>query len=134
MPTKDEHVAKAQGNETFADSIDPTSQPRIDWKLVVLFYTAMHYVEAYMAKAMNMHLRSHTTRDSYISRETNLKKVRIDYAHLKYFGYNARYELDGFTIKDIQDAKTYLANLKAILLPLVTDPPKPTATPIGTTK
>ena len=94
----------------------------------------MHYVEAYMAKAMNMHLRSHTTRDSYISRETNLKKVRIDYAHLKYFGYNARYELDGFTIKDIQDAKTYLANLKAILLPLVTDPPKPTATPIGTTK
>ena len=124
MPTRDEHVTKAQGNEAFADSIDPTSQSRIDWKLVILFYTAMHYVEAYVAKVMEMHLRSHQTRDSYIAKEANLKKIRVSYGHLKYYGYNARYELDGFTVKDVLEAKEYLAQLKTVLLPLVVDPPK----------
>lgn len=119
MPSRDEHVKKAEGNEAFAASIEPTSQARIDWKLVVLFYTAMHYVEAYMAKSMGRHLRSHTTRDSVISKEANLKKVRVFYAHLKYYGYNARYEVDSFTAKDVQDAAGYLAQLKAELTPLI---------------
>lgn len=119
MPTRDEHIQKAQGNEAFADSIEPTSQTRIDWKLVVLFYTAMHYVEAYLAKTMNQHLRSHTTRDSWVSRESNLKKVRIEYAHLKFYGYNARYELNGFTVEDLADAASYLSRIKATLAPLL---------------
>ncbi len=119
MPTRDEHVTKAEGNQTFAESIDTTNQTRIDWKLVVLFYTAVHYVEAYLAKALNQHLRSHTTRDSYISRETNLRKIRDPYAHLKFFGYNARYEVSGFTTQDVQDALGYLAQVKALLTPLL---------------
>lgn len=124
MPSRDEHVLKAEGNEAFAGTIEPTSQARIDWKLVVLFYTAMHYVEAYLAKNMQMHLRSHTTRDSYVSKESNLKKVRVSYGHLKFYGYNARYEIDGFTIKDVQDAVGYLTQLKTELIPLVIDPPQ----------
>ena len=119
MPTRDEHLRKAQGNEAFADSIDPTNQARVDWKLVVLFYAAMHYVEAYAAKAHNEHLRGHRTRDSYISREPNLKKVRVPYKHLKFFGYNARYEMDSFTVEDVEEASGYLAQLKAGLLPLL---------------
>jgi hypothetical protein len=125
VPTRDEHVRKAEGNEAFADSIEPTNQARIDWKLVVFFYTAVHYVEAYVAKTLGTHLRSHTTRDSYISKESNLKKVRVSYGHLKYYGYNARYELDGFTPNDVKDAAGYLAQLKTELLPLVSNPPKP---------
>ena len=119
MPTRDEHVKKAEGNQTFADSIEPTSQARIDWKLIVFFYTAMHYVEAYLAKSIGMHLRSHTTRDNYVSRESNLKKVRVSYGHLKFYGYNARYEPDTFTAQDVQDAADYLAQLKSELLPLI---------------
>ena len=119
MPTKDEHVHKAEGNETFASSIEPTNQTRIDWKLVILFYTAVHYVEAYLAKTMGTHLRSHTTRDNYITREANLKKIRVSYMHLKYFGYNARYEFDGFTVKDVQTAINYLAQVKSELIPLI---------------
>lgn len=119
MPTRDEHVKKAQENEAFADSIDPTSQARIDWKLVVMFYIGLHYVEAYVAKTLGQHLRSHTTRDSYISKESNLRRVRVSYGHLKYFGYNARYEVDSFTAKDVQDAAVDLAQLKNELLPLL---------------
>jgi len=52
MPTKDEHVKKAVENEKFASSLDDGAQAGVNWKLVVLFYTALHYVEAYLATAL----------------------------------------------------------------------------------
>ena len=62
MPSKLEHVTKADGNAAFALSLTLDNQTRIDWALVALFYAAMNYVEAYLATS-NQDLRSHTTRD-----------------------------------------------------------------------
>lgn len=118
MPSLEEHLRKANGNEAFADSIKASSQSEIDWKLIVLFYAAMHYVEAYLAKSQT-HLRSHTTRDGYVTREANLKKIRTEYNHLKYFGYNARYEIDGFTTRDVAAAVAHFATVKARIAPLL---------------
>ena len=119
MPSRDEHLEKAHGNEVFAASIVPENQTRIDWKLVVLFYAGLHYVEAYFASQFGIHSRSHTMRDSYVGKDANLKKVYSSYQHLKYFGYNARYEMFGFTIKDIQEATDCLEDLKTKLTPLL---------------
>lgn len=66
MPSRDEHLAKAQGNETFAVSITHENQTKIDWTLVILFYVAVHYVEAYLAVQLSVHARSHTMRDRYV--------------------------------------------------------------------
>jgi hypothetical protein len=118
LPTKEEHIQKAEGNEAFAISIEQDNQTRIDWTLVILFYAAVHYVEAYLAKHLGMHLRSHTTRDTYVGRESNLKKIFSPYQHLKFYGYNARYELYGFTVKDTQAAVKDLAAIKTHLTPL----------------
>jgi hypothetical protein len=119
LPSRDEHVQKAEGNESFASSIPQDNQSRIDWTLVVLFYAAVHYVEAYLAKSLGMHLRSHNTRDQYVGRESNLKKIFKSYAHLKFYGYNARYELYGFTAKDAADAAKDLEDIKTHLVPLL---------------
>ena len=117
MPTTAEHIVKATGNEKFADSLGMADQSQIDWKLTVIFYAAMHYVEAHLAKSLNMHLRSHTTRDGYVTREATLKKARTEYNHLKYYAYNARYEVSGFTATDVAAAQGYFAKLKAVILP-----------------
>jgi hypothetical protein len=119
MPTKDQHVQKASDNEALAAKLDTASQASLNWKLIIMFYVAVHYVEAYLAKSMSIHLRSHTTRDSYISREANLRKIRTEYGHLKFYGYNARYEVDQFTANDVTDAFAYLANVKNAILPLL---------------
>ena len=119
MPTKEQHVLKATENESFARSLDENSQVSINWKLVVLFYVAVHYVEAYLAKSLGVHLRSHTTRDNYITREANLRKIRIEYNHLKFFAYNARYEPDQFTKKDVQSALNYLGKVELELKPFI---------------
>ena len=119
MPTKDEHVKKAEGNEAFAAAIAPNTQTEIDWTLVVLFYAAVHYVEAYLFKQWGMHVRSHTTRDKYFGKEASLKKIFSPYSHLKYYGYNARYEVSGFTAADTQDATKYLTEIKNQIVPLL---------------
>ncbi len=71
----------------------------------MLFYAAMHYVEAYLSKS-NVHLRSHTTRDNAISRDSRLRKIYKEYADLKFYGYNARYEYYGFKREDVTDRAT----------------------------
>jgi hypothetical protein len=119
VPTKDEHVNKASENEAFASGLNVNSQASINWKLVVLFYTALHYVEAYLADALGQHGRSHTTRDNYVARETNLRPIKNEYGHLKFYGYNARYEPDQFTQNDVQDALNDLAQLKNHIQPLL---------------
>ena len=73
MPSKLDHITKADGNAAFAMSLPLDGQTRIDWALIALFYAAMHYVEAYLA-ALGQHVRSHTTRDTYLGRDINLKK------------------------------------------------------------
>lgn len=119
MPSKDQHVAKADGNATLALSLTLDNQSRIDWALVILFYAAMHYVEAYLAKS-NVHLRSHTTRDNAISRDSSLRKIFKEYADLKFFGYNARYEVFGFKATDVTDkAAKHFAAIKGHIAPLL---------------
>jgi len=119
VPTKDEHIKKAEDNETFADTIPTATQTEIEWTLVVLFYAAVHYVEAYLEKHWGMHLRSHTARDQYIGKEANLKKIFSPYSYLKFYGYNARYEVCSFTVTDTQDANKDLAEIKNHILPLL---------------
>ena len=119
MPTKDEHLKKAEGNEAFAATISIGTQAEIEWTLIVLFYAAVHYVEAYLEKHWGMHLRSHTTRDNTIGRDSNLRKIWSPYSHLKYYGYNSRYEVCSFTATDTQDANKDLAEIKKGILPLL---------------
>lgn len=83
----------------FARSLPLTDQTRIDWALVIIFYAAVHYVEAYLAKR-GIHLRSHASRDSYVARDSVLRQVWNEYQDLKYFGFNARYEFLAFTPHD----------------------------------
>jgi hypothetical protein len=102
MPSFQEHLKKADGNAAFARSLSLTKQANIDWALIALFYAALHYVEAYLAK-QTIHLRSHETRDKTVARDAQLKKTYKQYAHLKYFGFNARYEVFGFAAKNVND-------------------------------
>ena len=119
MPSKHEHITKAEGNASFAKSLSLDNQTRIDRALVVLFYAAMHYVEAYLATT-RQHLRSHAVRDRVLGTEPELKKVFKEYQDLKFCGYNARYEMYAFTPDDVtyqalKDFETIKGHLQKFL-------------------
>ncbi len=90
------------------------NQAKIDWVLIMLFYAAMHYVEAYLA-TVGQHIRSHTTRDNIVGRDKKLRKIFNEYQDLKFFGYNARYEVMGFTATNVSESKESLRAVKGYI-------------------
>jgi hypothetical protein len=116
VPSRRDHITKADGNAAFALSLPLDRQANIDWALIALFYAAMHYVEAYLAPGY--HLKSHEARDSYINKEAHLRRIFAEYQHLKFFGFNARYEIAGFKAEDVtDDAARYFQTIKSHIQP-----------------
>ncbi len=87
------------------------SQAKIEWALVIFFYAAVHYVEAYLAD-VGQHLRSHTTRDAFVGRDTYLRRIFSEYQDLKYYGYSARYEMSVFAASDVAIAAAHFTAVK----------------------
>ena len=93
MATKDEHAAKADNNAAFARALELKSQINIDWALTALFYSGLHYVDAYLVKQGTLaHLfDTHAKRQRMIETDRSLKKVKNEYYDLKNLSIRARY-------------------------------------------
>jgi len=89
MPTIQEHIDKAEHNELMARSlIHSDAVDYFDWVVISLFYSALHYVDAYL-------IRYHAEPRSHEERREFIRSTRpgwdIEYRNLKDEGYNARY-------------------------------------------
>lgn len=91
MPSRDEHLAKADGNAALAAQLAADhSSP--EWATTVLFYRAVHLVEAWFA-LRGVHNLSHHARSQAVYRD--LGEIASDYADLLEASRIARYEQDG---------------------------------------
>ncbi len=115
MPTTPEHKAKAAANEAFASTLDA---PSWDWAVSGLFYSALHYVEAYLA-TKNVHSGSHPVRDSHIQKDTVLKTVYKSYRELKDESRTARYDVVQFSPVDVKRLTATLDQVKRVIFPLI---------------
>jgi len=85
MATKEQHVDKADRNATFAKTLTLDTQTSIEWAFTSLFYSGMHYVEAYLAKnhvAPTLH-DSHAKREKLIASTSELMSLHREYMDLK---------------------------------------------------
>ena len=89
MPTLNQHLSQAESNERFAESIAalPTRFP--DWEITALFYSALHYADAFLA-TQGIHPRSHDSRIISVLRYINSWE---DYQHLYRLSLGARYNM-----------------------------------------
>jgi uncharacterized protein (UPF0332 family) len=111
-----EHVAVAQRNEQFFDDFPPS---HTDWRATVLFYAALHLVQAFLA-TKNQKPKSHDEVTRMIRDHVDLTPIRDAYAHLGKVSWNARYE--GFAPTDAQVAhlrQAYYDALKARIFHLL---------------
>jgi hypothetical protein len=102
MPTQQEHLAKAERNAAFAKTLDLSDVAGIEWAMVSLFYSSLHYVEAYLVK-IGQPTKSHVSRDTRFRMDKHLKSIAYEYWDLKNFGYRARYEVPNFKASDVID-------------------------------
>jgi hypothetical protein len=90
MPSRDEHLSKARNNKGFADAIKPSSPTSIEWAWTAIFYSALHYVEAFHA-IHEYHCRDHHGLRDAIERNPRLSVIADEYVELLDYSWNARY-------------------------------------------
>jgi hypothetical protein len=95
--SKEEHLASAQRFDTFLSAI-PSQYA--EWKVIVLFYSALHYVEAFLV-TRSVAYRDHTYRDLAMEREPETQPIRATYNRLKKAAHEARYEGTVFRPGDV---------------------------------
>jgi hypothetical protein len=108
MPSKNEHLGKAVSNKKFAEAIKSSSPTYVGWAMTALFYSALHYVEAYNAK-FNTRFTNHQDRNADIKDNPVFAPIRDDYLDLCNLSYNARYEAVNYGAEKLKEAQEYQA-------------------------
>jgi hypothetical protein len=109
MPSEASHRRAAEVNESLAANL-LASRP--EWAIVVGFYSALHLVDAFLARS-SIHPGSHTERERLIAL-TQLRPLYTDYRRLDRRSREARYDLRQFSSREARALLTgELATIKA---------------------
>lgn len=95
------HIKKAERNEQFFQSHNLRASPFNEWGVVVLFYSAMHYVDAILAREIRLrpeyqHPQNHWERNTGVAQSLTLGAVYKDYKLLYDRSLDARYNCISF--------------------------------------
>ena len=126
MPTVKEHIRKAEYNEKFFDDIRDNYP---DWAITGLFYSALHYVDAYL-KSKQISVEDHKTRSWFINTTKQLKSIYSEYRAMYDYSVNARYKMWIVNEESLDDIyKTFYLPIKKHLKELLKKEIKPKKSP-----
>jgi hypothetical protein len=109
VPTSAEHLAWAENNEKIFGSI---RKKWPDWAATLLFYVAVHEVQALILDNTAERPHSHEDRNNVIKKQW-LSTVWPPYAHLRQLSREARYECVTPSDGDLNTAVLALARFRA---------------------
>lgn len=120
MPLLDDHLRQAERNLDFSLSLDPGKYS--DWIATGLFYTALHYVDAFLA-TKNQHPGKHDIRDGFVAKLHELKPLYSEYRALKDSSRNARYWcIPGYSVTHLGQLRGHVRRIADGLRPYVPIP------------
>ena len=98
----EQHLEEAAHNERFLADHDLVASEYLDWAVTVISYSALHYVDALLARSYGFHPRDHRERSHRIHHEPALRRhLRNDFEDLKNDGIEARYTDRVFTKEEV---------------------------------
>ena len=101
MPALQQHLAQAVRNEEFSDAIGGLQIRFTQWEITALFYSGLHYVDAFLA-TQEQHPSNHQERRRLVGQHTTL---RAEYENLYDLSIKARYATTEFTSQDVERLK-----------------------------
>ena len=105
MPSAYEHIRQAERNERLYRELcqlDTFEPEYTEWEVVILFYSALHHIEAYMDMREGCHSDNHSQRNRYIRKTEDFREIWPAYSYLYRISINARYEAMTFTAEEIR--------------------------------
>ena len=105
------HIKKAQRNEDFFQSNNLRDSTFNEWGVVVLFYSAVHYVDAVLAREVRLHPefqqpQNHEARNTGVARSLALQDIYADYKLLYDRSLDARYHRISFEANFLKNLET----------------------------
>lgn len=101
------HIATAGRNRNAAQELLTlvtsmnVQPPLYEWVSVMAFYSAVHYVNAFLWERHGLAPTSHGQRGSYIATLAPLPSLRLEYRQLSSHAWNARY-VHGYRLSERQ--------------------------------
>lgn len=89
------------------------------WGIVVAFYAAMHFVNAYLWERIRTEPANHRERESFVVNVSAVRPVSNDYLRLFAASYLSRYE-PGYRIPNEREREHMLVNLEAVRVAVLT--------------
>lgn len=111
MPTWQQHLQQAKHNEAFLASLDLETTPFLDWAITAVFYAALHYLRALMARHAYTTVSTYGDMDKAFERLSVLKRnqeIYEAYRQLKDDSRSARYNMwkpTKETVEDLRDGE-----------------------------
>jgi hypothetical protein len=99
MPNTAEHWSQGEHNEAFYQGIDKDVYS--DWAATALFYSALHYIDAFLA-GIGIDPGGHDDRDSEVANRKELRPLARQYFRLKNRSRDARYNCGKFHPQELQ--------------------------------
>jgi uncharacterized protein YpmS len=96
MGSPTDHILQAEHNEACYKQLASTSTEFADWQVTTLFYSALHYVDAYLASKGHS-VTDHKMRNFLVSSESQLRALATEYIELFDRSLDSRYKLVQFT-------------------------------------
>lgn len=113
MPTREKHLEIVDRNYGALTCLcDPDPSDYTEWCVVVIYYMAFHYVQAYLDVKIGEHPTSHAVIQSRIRDIPQLKTLYGKYRRLEEDSRKARYDGEKFSIYTMRN--TTLRNFKEI--------------------
>ncbi|MGL5713686.1 MAG: hypothetical protein ACRCX2_11755 [Paraclostridium sp.] len=118
MGSKTQHLAKHKNNKKLANSDELSKIENFDWKIIMIYYAALHLLDSTYAEDDEMpHPPVHTYRKAKIKSKHNDITFRC-YKNLERLSRQARYDCITMKQKHVDKANGYLATIETVALAL----------------
>lgn len=108
-----EHLDWAEENERTAQRLDKSNPNQAAWAITIVFYAALHYVDAYVLAHFRSRPVDHAERDDIVrSDDSELKTIAVSYRRLKDMSRQARYQLAHYSEREYQAAVEHLRTVR----------------------
>lgn len=120
-PRADLHLNAAARNLTIATEmrdrfnagVEPTHR---DWVITIVFYSALHLIDAYAVEIMETKPRNHQQRNQLVRTDHVLASIAGQYLSLSTASRTARYQpLASFQADDVQQAFDQLTDVRQLV-------------------
>ncbi len=102
MPSPEQYIERAKRNQRFAEHIDLNTTEFRDWVVTGYFYSALHWVDAYLVRENKKSEDGHAFRNTQTNNLKELTPISRPYRKLYSYSRNVRYELVDFTAERIR--------------------------------